>query len=242
LVAAGELSCQYCGLREGLPKEHADLVVELNRRLTLAANAAFQATGVLKALARIFEQGSAVGSVAGLFFVLALGVTVVVLLGAVPLWQVAPQELLASLVVSSLATPALLFAVPVSIMVARQVGRFRYRVTVRPYLLARPPLVNGGRARCRVCGGELPASNQPILSCPYCRTESVVGQELFAASAVALEREQVQQLERSRALAPAAQRLSRWMGAAMGLGFCVTLASAAVLLWLIYSIVNSGTH
>jgi hypothetical protein len=229
-----ELHCGYCGMREVLPREQGALVGELQQRLFFAANASFQATGTLRTLAGMFERGTRVGTVAWTFFALGVAVTVSVVLDSLPMWQAAPVVLRAGLITSALLTPALVLAVPVSLVVARAVGRMRYRRVVRPHLLARPPKLGGTAARCRVCGGDLPPALDPIVACKYCRSESVVGRELFAQNAAFVRQNELAELGRARALAPAAQNIASWMKFAMGLSFTGSLVTAAGFLWLLY--------
>jgi hypothetical protein len=100
--------------------------------------------------------------------------------------------------------------------------------------LARPPKLGGKAARCRVCGGDLPQVLEPIVACKYCRSESVVGRELFARNATAARDGELSELGRARALAPAAQNIASWMKFAMGLSFTGSLITAAGFLWFLY--------
>jgi hypothetical protein len=229
-----ELCCSYCGQRELLPREQGALVGELQQRLFFAASAAFQATGTLRALTGMFEAGPRVGAVAWTFFALGAAVTASVVVDSWVAWQAAPSALRAGLITSALMMPAFLLAVPVSLVVARFVGRARYRRVVRPYLLARPPRAAGYSARCRVCGGDLPRTLTPIVACRYCRTESVVGRELFAHHSTRLQQQEMSDLARARRLVPAARSVASWMKVAMGLSFTGSLAAAAGFLWLLY--------
>lgn len=229
-----ELHCGSCGLRELLPREQGALVGELQQRLFFAANASFQATGTLRALAGMFERGTRVGAVAWTFFALGVAVTLSVVVDSWAMWQAAPVALRPSLITSALLTPALVLAVPVSLVVARAVGRMRYRRVVRPHLLARPPKLGGKAARCRVCGGDLPQLLEPIVACKYCRSESIVSRELFAGHAAAARHGELSELGRARALAPAAQSIASWMKFAMGLSFTGSLITAAGFLWILY--------
>lgn len=237
-----ELHCSYCGTREVLPREQGALVGELQQRLFFAANASFQATGTLRALAGMFERGPTVGAVAWTFFALGAAVTTSVVVDSWSLWQAAPAGLRPGLVTTALLTPALVLAVPFSLVVARVVGRMRYRRVVRPYLLARPPRAGGKAARCRVCGGDLPQTLEPLVACKFCRSESVIGRELFVQNAVAIRQAELGDLRRARSLAPAARSISSWMKFAVGLSFTGSLITAAGFLWLLYRTLGATTR
>lgn len=224
-----ELHCGSCGLREVLPREQGALVGELQQRLFVAAGGAFHATGTLRTLASVFERGPRVGAVAWSLFALGAAVTASVALDSWASWLEAPIALRAGLITSALMMPAFVLAVPLSLVVARFVGRARYRRTVRPHLLARPPRAHGHAARCRVCGGDLPKGTEPIVACKYCHSESVVGRELFTPSRAS----SVHGARRSLP-APAARSVASWMKFAMGLSFTGSLATAAGFLWLLY--------
>jgi hypothetical protein len=224
-----ELHCGGCGLRELLPREQGAFVGELQQRLFVAAGGAFHATGTLRTLARVFERGPRVGAVAWSLFALSAAVTGSVALDSWASWLEAPIALRAGLITSALMMPAVVLAVPLSLVVARFVGRARYLRTVRPHLLARPPRAHGHAARCRVCSGELPKGGEPIVACKYCRSENVVGRELFASS-----RSPSPHADRGSLPAPAARSVASWMKFAMGVSFTGSLATAAGFLWLLY--------
>jgi hypothetical protein len=229
-----ELHCGYCGLREVLPREQGALVGELQQRLFFASNAAFHATGTLRTLAGVFEGGPRVGAVAWSLFALGAAVTASIVLESWASWLEAPIALRAGLVASALMMPAFVLAVPVSLVVARAVGRVRYRRTVRPHLLARPPRADGHAARCRVCGGDLPRGAERFVACKFCRSESVVGRELFAPSRPPSAQAPLDAGRASQPPAPAAGSVASWMKFSMGLSFTGSLATAAGFLWLLY--------
>jgi hypothetical protein len=221
-------------MRELLPREQGALVGELQQRLFFAAGSAFHATGTLRTLAGIFEGGPRVGAVAWSLFALGAAVTASVVLDSWASWLEAPIALRAGLITSALMMPALVLAVPLSMVVARFVGRARYRRTVRPHLLARPPRAKGHAARCRVCGGDLPRGAEHFVACKFCRSESVVGRELFTQSRAPSTLAVHDAGRASQPPAPAARSVASWMKFAMGVSFTGSLATAAGFLWLLY--------
>jgi hypothetical protein len=66
------------------------------------------------------------------------------------------------------------------------VGRFHYRKSLRPLLLARPPERAGMRLRCRVCGGDLPETRAADVRCTYCNSVNLAPKELQSGHAAAL--------------------------------------------------------
>lgn len=228
-----ELHCGHCGLREPMPRDQGALIGVLQQRLFFAASESFQITGTLRLLVGVFEQGPRVGAIAWSLFALSAAVIGSVAADSWASWQAAPAAARASLVSSALFTPALVLAVPVSIVVARLVGRMRYRRILRPYLLARAPRAGAKAARCRVCGGDLPQSLDSFVVCKFCRSESVVGPELFAQNAAARP-SQRPELAPRHSVPPAARGPASWMKLAMGLSFAGSLVTAAGVLWLLY--------
>jgi hypothetical protein len=229
-----ELHCGYCGLHEPMPRDQGALIGVLQQRLFFAANESFQVTGTLRLLIGVFEQGPRVGAIAWSLFALSAAVMGSVAADSWATWQAAPVAARASLVSSALFTPALVLAVPISIVVARLVGRQRYRRILRPHLLARAPRLGAKAARCRVCGGDLPQSLERFVVCKFCRIESVVGPELFQQHNPAARPSQHPELAPRQSVPPAARGPASWMKLAMGLSFAGSLVTAACVLWLVY--------
>ena len=216
-----------------MPREQGALIGVLQQRLFFAAHESFQVTGTLRLLIGVFEQGPRVGAIAWSLFALSAAVMGSVAADSWATWQAAPVAARASLVSSALFTPALVLAVPVSIVVARLVGRMRYRRILRPHLLARAPRAGAKAARCRVCGGDLPPSADRFVVCKFCRSESVVGPELFRQNAAARP-SQAPELAPRQSIPPAARGPASWMKLAMALSFAGSLITAACVLWLVY--------
>lgn len=228
-----ELHCGHCGLREPMPREQGALIGVLQQRLFFAASESFQVTGTLRSLVGVFEQGPRVGAIAWSLFALSAAVTGSVVADSWALWQATPGAARASMMSSALFTPALVLAVPISIVVARLVGRQRYRRIIRPHLLARMPRAGAKAARCRVCGGDLPQAVDRFVICKFCRSESVVGPELFRQN-TALRPSQAPELAPRQSIPPAARGPASWMKLAMGLSFTASLVLATGVLWLLY--------
>jgi hypothetical protein len=215
-----------------LPPDRGELVADLQRRIAVSASASFQAAGTVRALAGIFERPSAFRGFAGACTAFGVALSSVSAFGSMKQWDAVPKAVRGDIVTSALATPVLILSIPVSLVMASWIGRWRYRATVRPYLVARAPRFEGGAARCRVCGADLPAAATPIVACRFCATESIVSHDLYAERAAFLERERMDHLARARGLAPMAQRISSWIGAAMGLAFVGSIAAASGFLWI----------
>lgn len=230
----GELHCEACGARESLPPEQGALVGELQHRLFSAARNSLQPTGELRALTRTFERDSLVGAVAGSLLGLGLVVAGTVVAESWAQWRAEPFAARAALMTSSLLLPALILTVPVSLVVARRVGRAHYSRVVRPHLLAWPPREGERAARCRVCSGDLPPSAESLVTCRYCRSESVVGPELFERPSRVPWRQSTPP--------PRALELASWVRLAMVLAFVGTLLIASCLLWLAYYYGATAIH
>lgn len=97
-------------------------------------------------------------------------------------------------------------------------------------LRALPPLVVGGKARCRLCGDELPPEGL-VRACRSCKADNLVDGVRFRQAAATL-REAIEQAERA-AQEAVGRRLARLEGGVMwaaGLPFLVILAMPLSLL------------
>ena len=65
---AGEIVCAYCGALDRLPAAELDRMLELRRRVTVAANATLQLAGRERSLALIFEGRAAFWRVSAMWF------------------------------------------------------------------------------------------------------------------------------------------------------------------------------
>ncbi len=223
-----ELCCEHCGTRESLPPDEGALVGELQHRLYSAAKTSLQPDGPLRSLTGTFERGSAVGVAAWSLFALGVAVTTSVVLDSWPQWQQSAGVARASMMTSALLLPALVLALPFSLVVARHVGRAHYRRVIRPHLLAWPPRAGKRAARCRVCSGELPPAAARLATCRYCHSESIVSPELFVGE----PHSQKPPSRRSRP--PRASALASWVRVAMVMSFAGSLIISACVLWLIH--------
>ena len=233
LVREGTLACPYCGQRERLPEDRAALIADLQRRVAIAASSALQAAGTMRALALVFERPARLRTAIALLVLAAVLLSAFVVAGSIPAWRALPRELRADAAAVQLVTPALVLSVAFALALGSAVGRWRYRVAVRPFLSARAPRFDGGAARCRVCGADMPESPAPIVRCRFCNTESIVSADLHARRADFLERERLTYLQRARGVSPAAQRIASFIGPAMGLAFFAGIVASFALLWLL---------
>jgi hypothetical protein len=126
-----------------------------------------------------------------------------------------------------LALPALFVAAfLVAVIVAPLLwGRARYRRLVRPLLGARPPFAPGLPARCRACGGDLPApgGRDVFVACRFCATSNLLTADL-AARAGRLDEE----IALFQARAQGLQAHASGIGASMTRTFRIVLAIGVV--------------
>ncbi|MEM6990011.1 MAG: hypothetical protein AAF721_05925 [Myxococcota bacterium] len=119
------------------------------------------------------------------------------------------------------------------------VAKRRYRATVRPLILARPPAAPDARARCCGCGGQLPESPFAFRNCEYCGATNLVTPELAEYRASALGKEAAFYQARADAakthlhehVAYVHRAITVGYGAALGLIALLALAVMAVLIW-----------
>ena len=106
---------------------------------------------------------------------------------------------------------------------------------LKPLLRARPPQEPGLAARCRNCGGDLPAVRAPEVSCGYCGASNFLDEALTAQAGALLAREAEQYQQRvlpwasDSALYLAPSR-AFYRYAALGAGVSLLAALAVVLL------------
>jgi len=55
----------------------------------------------------------------------------------------------------------------------------RSRKALRLAAAAEPPSQQGGAARCRLCGADLPSSNDPVVRCAFCESDNLVDPQLL---------------------------------------------------------------
>jgi hypothetical protein len=135
---------------------------------------------VNRALASIFESSSRFGGMMAIYWIFGGLALAVGGLSAAEATARAPGRMLPMIVLSSLAGPAFMFAIPVAVTLATLVGRSRYRATIRPAQQARAPEAPGAPSRCRVCCADLPDVNEAMRTCRYCSTVSVATLEIAA--------------------------------------------------------------
>jgi uncharacterized Zn-finger protein len=222
-----ELTCPYCGEQDRLPEDQQQRVAELRRRLNQARVAAVQLEGIGQTLANFYEGRGALN-----YIVLpSAAMALLVLFNAYQSYravQAIPAELrtgehLFGVFSGPLFVVGFLVATVVAVLAARR----RYRRAVRPLLLARPPRVEGRSARCRVCGGDLPAPGTPIVTCSYCGTQNVLSEELHRERARLLAEEQAHHQRRAQGVyagaADAGRQISRVTTVAMVVTWALVL-------------------
>jgi hypothetical protein len=189
-VGPTAVQCGHCRAVDTLPAGDAARVVELKHRLALAEQRALQVRGVDATLATIFEDRSAFLRVAGLYLVVALVISASAIsqLVSLPAEKIPPAALVEVIAASSTA-PVLVLGIALSLALSFAYGRWHYRKLLRPLLLARVPAGEGARARCRVCGGDLPPTRGVDSRCSYCRSVNIIPKALHGAQAQALQAE-----------------------------------------------------
>lgn len=190
LLADMSVQCRHCGAVDTLPGDELGRMLEIKNRLALAEQRALQVRGVDATLAAIFEDRMAFLRVGGLYVAVAL---IVVVMGtsqlvSIPLEKI-PTETLVELISAQVTGPAIMLGIAVSFMLALAFGRMHYKKSLRPLLVARLPSEPGARARCRVCGGDLPEARGVDVRCIYCRSVNLIPKALHGAQARALAAE-----------------------------------------------------
>lgn len=182
--------CRFCGNVEQLPADALGRTLELKRRLAAAGQGAAQLDGTQAALARIFEDRGAYLRVTGIYLAFFAFVSVYAVVNVWGAVDKAPANVVPMIVVSALSGPLMIGGLCVSMGLALAVGRLQYRRSIRPQLLARPPLTPGAPMRCRGCGADLPAQRDAIVRCAYCGTSSVVSNDTLAHASQLLMKEE----------------------------------------------------
>lgn len=204
LHADSSVSCRYCGARDVLPADQLGRLLEIKSRLAQAEQRAAHVRGFDATFAGIFEDPRSFLRVMGLYF--AFGVFVLLMSG----WQLYENFLpnvsklsdgtVAQVVIGQLIGPLVILGTGASFGIALLVGRRHYRKSVRPLLIARPPVAPNLPFACRVCGGDLPPAREGSLVCTYCHASNLVPKELHGSHAAALLQEAEaakQQLQRA---------------------------------------------
>jgi len=172
-----ELACRYCGRREALPKDAA----QLHRHVRLRLLQLTQAREATEAPLRTFKMMNhswpqAIGLVA--------------LMAAYQAWSLGTHwsnlgKLEPSQAVVGFVPLAAMFG-----MVSGWLGMRRvFSRQLVPLLRARPPHAPGLAARCRTCGGNLPPVRAPQVSCSYCGASNLLDAALTANAAALLQQE-----------------------------------------------------
>ena len=178
-----ELWCHFCGHREGLPPDAA----ELHRHLRLRLMQLSRAREATEAPLRTFKAMAEVWPMA---------IVISGAMGAYQSWNfVNSWQKFGTLEVSQALFGALPLAVSFGMLAGWLGMRRAFARQLRPLLRARPPQQVGLAARCRNCGGDLPAVRAPEVTCGYCGASNVLDATLTANAATLLVSER-QEYER----------------------------------------------
>jgi hypothetical protein len=182
LHADPTLVCEFCGGRESLPRD----AVEQHRHLRLRLLQVRRARDLAEAPIATFQavrQGWAIALVA------------LVPLAGWQWWQLfaataAPPQVVGFAVLSG--------AAMVGVMCG-YIGMHRaFARWVKPLLRARPPVKHGLAARCRSCGGTLPAVRAPSVTCTYCGAANLLDPALARDASALLDAERAEHERRVR--------------------------------------------
>ena len=174
----GSLVCPYCGHRDQLPADQFARAMELQRRLSAAAEGVAQMRGLESALGHVFESRGAFVRAAGLWLFLAAAVAAYALVSSWGIIGRAPPGFRAGLAVNALMGPSFVAGIGVAVCLALLVGRASYRRRVRVHLFARAAREPGHPTRCRACDGDLPDRRDAFVACEYCHTQNLVTPEI----------------------------------------------------------------
>jgi DNA-directed RNA polymerase subunit RPC12/RpoP len=219
-----ELWCQYCGRREPLPPDAAERHRHLRLRLMQLKRAREASEAPLRTFRTLNETWAPAIAIAG-----AMGV-----------WQ--SYGWLSSLgSARALGMQAVYALLPLSTAVGMLSGwlgmRRVFARQLRPLLRARPPYQPGLAARCRNCGGDLPALRAPEVTCGYCGASNFLDSALthqagrLLAQEAELYRRRVLPWASDPALYLAPSRtFYRYAALGAGLSLFVALGIAALLM------------
>lgn len=178
-----ELSCRYCGQREGMPVEAAERHRHLRLRLLQLSRARDATEAPLQTFKAMNEMWPF--AIAG-----SLAMGAFQSWNFFSNWRTTGQAQLAMAVYG---------AFPLAIafgMLSGWLGmRHAFAAQLKPLLRARPPLSVGQPARCRTCGGALAPVRAPSVTCSYCQTSNLLDTVLTAEASALLARE-AQEYER----------------------------------------------
>ena len=172
-----ELACRYCGRREPLPRDAAALHRHLRLRLLQVAQAREAAEAPLRTFKVMNESWPP-------------AIALVTVMSAYQAWSLSNNwRHLGKLDPSQ----AVFGLVPLAVslgMVSGWLGMRRvFSRQLLPILRARPPHAPGLAARCRNCGGNLPAVRAPQVMCSYCSASNLLDATLTANASALLQQE-----------------------------------------------------
>jgi hypothetical protein len=239
------ITCPFCGLSDRLPAEIGERTRELRTRLRQAARAAMQLDGFQRSLAGLYETpGVLWKALAPMVMVPAAILVYEAVQYAVVLGNMTAtvrRQVSGEILGGALSGAMMLAFMPLAMAAGMLIARRAYRRRVRPLLLGRPPRQPGRPARCRSCGGELADGRGPFVTCRYCGTSNLLGEELRRDSARLLAEEQAALRQQAqRALGAGARAANAHpIGRALlrsGVGVYVALIVLNILVRKVYAL------
>jgi hypothetical protein len=172
-----ELACRYCGRREPLPRDATERHRHLRLRLLQVAQAREAAEAPLRTFKVMNESWPP-------------AIALVAVMSAYQAFRLSNSwRLLGKLDPAQ----AVFGLVPLAVSIGMLSGwlgmRHVFSRQLLPILRARPPHAPGLAARCRNCGGNLPAVRAPQVMCRYCSASNLLDATLTANAAALLQQE-----------------------------------------------------
>lgn len=225
------MHCPYCRQRETLPASASERVRALRARLAQLRWAQEVLTGsemFFVKLAEHFKSPFVWGGYIGL-------IALVVLISVQQFQQV--NSVVARLSYderlevyrSALLSPTIVLGAVVGTLLGYIGMISQYRRKIRPLMLARAPMAEGAALRCRRCGGNLPTSKDPFVSCAFCQAQNLVTMDVARERAARLDAEvreyQARAAGVTAALTEKGFSLNMFYGPfVMGIGIVIVLA------------------
>jgi hypothetical protein len=226
--------CPMCAQAEALPREEAARVQALRARLVelRAARSAAEAPALAVAgLTARLRSGQVLG-IAGLMLAFWAPQNVAAIGRAIEGARGRPFASVAMAVAPDVASALVVPAVVIGMACGYAWMLVFFRAAVRPTLLARAPRSAGHPARCRGCGGELPASTGASVPCGFCGATNFLGPELAASREALLAAEAAEQRALAQGIAQTIGgqgRASRRFYTGFALGAAGTMAAGVAL-------------
>lgn len=220
-----ELTCRYCGHRESLPADAAERHRHLRLRLLQLTRAREAGEAPLRSFRAMNESWPI-----AIAFTSAMGLWQA--WGSIRIWRANGITSVPQAVFS-----ALPLAVALGMLSGWLGMRHVFAKHLRPLMRARSPQHPGLSARCRHCGGELPALRAPEVTCGFCGAVNLLDAALTTQAAALLSKEVQEYHQRMRPWArdPAtylAPSRAFYRYGAAGVALALLIATATLLLLL----------